>query len=126
MATHAHNKGWAWRLGSSVGRAWRGYARMEKKAVRHLVAQGAPAVAVSALLWVVKLAVLGVLFYAAFWLALLLLFAVAVAWSAGHGADAEEKMWVFTTQEDLRETPGYDPVPYNDTDHPDFPDEKDL
>ncbi|MDU6586983.1 MAG: DUF3742 family protein [Klebsiella michiganensis] len=126
MATHAHNKGWAYRLGSGMGRAWRGYARLEKKAAHWLVAQGVPRGVASALPWLARLAVLGVLLYVAFWLALLLLFAVAVAWSAGRGDAAEEKMWVFTSQEDLRETPGYDPVPYNDTDHPDFPDEKDL
>lgn len=126
MATHAHNKRWAYRLGSGMGCAWRGYARFEKEAARWLVAQGAPVVVAWALLWLAKLALLGALFYVAFWLALLLLFAVAVAWSAGRGGAAEEKMWVFTSQEDLRETPGYDPVPYNDTDHPDFPDEKNL
>ncbi len=126
MATHAHNKRWAYRLGSGMGRAWRGYARLEKKAARWLVSVGAPTGVATVLVWAVKLAVLGVFFYVAFWLALLLLFAVAVAWSAGRGDAEEEKMWVFTSQEDLRETPGYDPVPYNDTDHPDFPDEKDL
>lgn len=126
MATHAHNKGWAWRLGIGMGRAWSGYARFEKKAACWLVAQGAPVAAASALLWLVKIAVLGVLFYVAFWLALLVLFAVAVAWSAGHGEPAEEYEWPFTDLHELRKTPGYDPVPYNDFDHPDFPDEKDL
>lgn len=126
MATHAHNKRWSYRLGSVMGRAWRGYARLEKKAAHWLVAQGVPGLVASALPWLTRLAVLGVLLCVAFWLAMLLLFAVAVAWSAGRGDAAEEKMWVFTSQEDLHDTPGYDPVPYNDTDHPDFPDEKDL
>ncbi|HBN9494407.1 DUF3742 family protein [Pseudomonas aeruginosa] len=126
MATHAHNKGWAYRLGSGMGRAWRGYTRLEKKAARWLVAQGVPGLVASALPWLARLAVLSVLLYVAFWLALLLLFVVAVAWSAGQGADAEEDKWPSTRHDDLREMPWYDPVPYNDTDHPDFPDEKDL
>ncbi|HGH4624806.1 TPA: DUF3742 family protein [Enterobacter hormaechei] len=126
MATHAHNKGWAYRLGSGMGRAWRGYTRLEKKSARWLVAQGIPGLVASALPWLARLAVLGVLLYVSFWLAWLLLFAVAVAWSAGRGADAEEDKWPFVDLHELRKTPGYDPVLYNDFDHPDYPDEKDL
>ncbi|MBS3685119.1 DUF3742 family protein [Klebsiella quasipneumoniae] len=126
MATHAHNKGWTYRLGSRMGRAWRGYARFEKKAAGWLVAQGVPKVLASALPWLARLAVLGVLLYVAFWLAWLLLFAVAVAWSAGRGDDADEDEWPFISLDDPRKAHGYDPVPYNDFDHPDYPDEKDL
>lgn len=126
MATHARNKGWAYRLGGCMGCACRGYAWFEKKAAHRLVVQGAPEGVAWTLLWFARLAVLGVLLYVAFWLALLLLFAVAVAWSAGQGADTEEDKWPSTRHDDLREMPWYDPVPYNDTDHPDFPDEKDL
>lgn len=126
MATHAHNKRWAYRLGRGMGRAWRGYARFEKNAARWLVAQGVPGLVASALPWLAKLAVLGVILYVAFGLALLLLFAVAAAWSAGHGADVEGDEWPFVDLYELRKTPGYDPVFYNDFDHPDYPDEKDL
>ncbi|CAI1202109.1 DUF3742 family protein [Serratia ficaria] len=126
MATHAHNKGWAYRLGGAMGRAWRGYVRLEKKAARWLVAQGVPGLVASALPWLARLAVLGVLLYVAFWLALLLLFVVAVAWSAGHGEPVEEDEWPFISLDEPRKAHGYDPVPYNDFDHPDFPDEKDL
>lgn len=126
MATHAHNKRWAYRLGSGMGRAWRGYARLEKKAARWLVSVGAPTGVATVLVWAFKLAVLGVFFYVAFWLALLLLFAVAVAWSAGRGDTSEEDEWPFISLDEPRKAHGYDPVPYNDFDHPDFPDEKDL
>ncbi|CAP41714.1 MULTISPECIES: DUF3742 family protein [Pseudomonadota] len=114
------------RFGHKLGRTSRAYRHCERRVVAWLISVGAPSAVATALVWVVKLAVLGILLYAAFWLALLLLFAVAAAWMAGHDDATEEKMGVFTTQEDLRETPGYDPVPYNDADHPDFPDEKDL
>ncbi|MBK0032582.1 DUF3742 family protein [Erwinia sp. S43] len=114
------------RFGRRLGRIWHAYKHQERRAVAWLVSVGAPSAVATALVWAVKLVLLGVLLYATFWLALLLLFAVAAVWATGRGDAPEEKMWVFTTQEDLRETPGYDPVPYNDTDHPDFPDEKDL
>lgn len=60
------------RLGRSFGRGWRAYARGERRASSWLVYRGVPVVGATVLLWVVKLAVLGVLLYSAFWLALLL------------------------------------------------------
>ncbi|EPP5101062.1 DUF3742 family protein [Enterobacter hormaechei] len=114
------------RFGRRLGRIWRAYKRQELRVVAWLVSVGAPSGVATALVWAVKLAVLGVLLYAAFWLALLLLFAVAAAWAAGRDDATEEDEWPFARQDDIREMPWYDPVPYNDTAHPDFPDEKDL
>ncbi|WP_369326280.1 DUF3742 family protein [Alcaligenes nematophilus] len=74
------------RLGRWAGRFWRGYVRQERRAAGWLAARGLPVGGAKALLWSVKLILLGVLLYAAFWLAVLLLFAVAVAWAAQHGA----------------------------------------
>lgn len=125
MATHVHNKRWAYRLGSGMGCAWRGYARLEKKAARWLVSVGAPKGVATVLVWAVKLAVLGVLLYVAFWLAVVLLFAVAAAWSAARGDTSEEDDWPFLDMHELRKTPGYDPVLYNDYGHPDYPDDLD-
>ncbi|OOH47527.1 hypothetical protein B0B16_22995 [Pseudomonas aeruginosa] len=68
------------RLGRTLGRAWRGCARLDRRAQGWLVAQGwAPGIAKAALL-AVKLAAIGVLLYTAFWLALLLAFALVGAW----------------------------------------------
>jgi hypothetical protein len=68
------------RLGRTLGRAWRGCARLDRRAQGWLLAQGwAPGIAKAALL-AVKLAAIGVLLYTAFWLALLLAFAVVGAW----------------------------------------------
>lgn len=114
------------RFGRRLGRAWRAYLSRERRVVAWLVSVGAPSAAATALVWAVKLAVLGVLLYVAFWLALMLLFAVAAAWAAGRDGATEEDEWPFARQDDIREMPWYDPVPYNDTAHPDFPDEKDL
>lgn len=74
------------RLGRSFGRGWRGYLRREQRVARCLVTLGVPAGGAAAVLWIVKLAVLGVLLYSAFWLALLLIFAVI---AAGVMGDAE-------------------------------------
>ncbi|WIJ66534.1 DUF3742 family protein [Serratia nevei] len=68
------------RLGRTLGRAWRGCARLDRRAQGWLLAQGwAPCIAKAALL-AVKLAAIGVLLYTAFWLALLLAFALVGAW----------------------------------------------
>jgi len=81
--------------GRTLGRMWRGFARLDRKAGGWLAAQGMPLALAKALLWGVKLAVLGVLLYAAFWLALVLLFAVVSAWVACNTAfdDDQEPEW---------------------------------
>lgn len=83
MTTNTHNEHWSHRLGRRTGHAWRGYLRREQRAVGWLVAWGVPAGGATALLWIVKLLVLGVLLYAAFWFALALAFAllIALGWS---------------------------------------------
>ena len=83
------------RLGRTLGRGWRGCARLDRQAQGWLLAQGwAPGVA-KAVVLVAKFAVLGVLFYTAFWLALLLLFAVASAWTVSNAEwdDEQETAW---------------------------------
>lgn len=68
------------RLGRALGRAWRGCARLDRRTQGWLLARGwAPDIAKAALL-AVKLAAIGVLLYTAFWLALLLAFALVGAW----------------------------------------------
>ena len=68
------------RLGRTPGRAWRSCARLDRRAQGWLLARGwAPGIAKAALL-AVKLAAIGVLLYTAFWLALLLAFALVGAW----------------------------------------------
>ena len=68
------------RLGRSFGRGWRAYARGERRASNWLVSKGVPMAGATVLLWTVKLVVLGLLFYAVFWMALLLVFVMVVAW----------------------------------------------
>jgi hypothetical protein len=79
------------RLGRWLGGMWRGYARRERQAAAWLAAQGVPAGGTVALLWVVKLGVLAMLFYAVFWLALLVAFAIAAAWVARNYDVGEEE-----------------------------------
>lgn len=125
MATQASHAPWAARLGRAAGRAWRSYLRGERRAVEWLASRGLSAGIARALLWVVKLVVLGVLLYTALWLALLLLFVVAAGRVAEHSVPAREDEWPFQSLDELRKTPGYDPVLYNDFSHSDYPDEKD-
>ncbi len=88
--------GTAERLGRSLGRGWRAYARSERRVSNWLASKGVPVAGAVALLWVVKLAVLGVLLYATSWLALLLVFAIAGTWvarNAGLDDDPPEPEW---------------------------------
>jgi hypothetical protein len=87
MSTNTHISN-AERFGNWLGRGWRGYVRRERQVSGWLAAQGVPCGAATVLLWIAKLAVLGVLFYAAFWLAVLIVVAVVAARSA-HNADWE-------------------------------------
>ena len=104
------------RLGRRLGRGWRAYARSERRVSNWLVVKGVPWVGAALLLWVVKLAVLGLLFYAAFWLALVLLGVVVAGWAAAANTSDEDE-WPFTDLTELRKTPGYDPNLYNDASH---------
>ena len=103
------------RLGRTLGRRWRAYARGERRASNWFVSKGMPRAGASALVWVAKLAVLGMLLYVAFWFALVLLGVAAVGWAAANASDEDE--WLFTDLTELRKTPGYDPNLYNDTSH---------
>lgn len=49
------------RLGRAFGRGWRAYARCERRASNWLVSKGMPTAGATALVWMVKLAALGVL-----------------------------------------------------------------
>ncbi|EIU1410641.1 TPA: DUF3742 family protein [Pseudomonas aeruginosa] len=81
MSTKSHRSN-AERLGRWLGGMWRGYARRERQAAAWLIGRGVPAGGAAAVLWIFKFGVLVILFYVAFWLALLAVFAVATAWGA--------------------------------------------
>ncbi|SSW71231.1 hypothetical protein AVE30378_04458 [Achromobacter veterisilvae] len=104
------------RLGRSIGRGWRAYVRGERRLSNWLASKGMPMAGVAVLLWVVKLAVLGMLFYVAFWFAVMLLGVAAAGWATAANTSDEEE-WPFTDLTELRKTPGYDPNLYNDTSH---------
>ncbi len=104
------------RLGRSVGRGWRAYARSERRLSSWLASKGMPLAGATVLLWGVKLAALGMLLYVAFWIALVVLALVVAGWAAAANTPDEEE-WPFTDLTELRKTPGYDPNLYNDASH---------
>lgn len=106
------------RLGRTLGRGWRAYARSEQRASNWLASKGVPVAGATALVWVTKLAVLGVLLYAAFWFALVLLSLAAAGWGMSQRHSDEDGFELqYPTIEELRATPGYDPNLHNDTSH---------
>lgn len=104
------------RLGRSFGRGWRAYIRGERRMSKRLASKGMPVAVATVLLWVVKLAALGLLLYVAFWIGLVLLGVAVAGWAAAANNSGEEE-WPFTDLTELRKTPGYDPNLYNDTSH---------
>ncbi|CAM5214346.1 MULTISPECIES: DUF3742 family protein [Alcaligenaceae] len=82
------------RFGRLLGLGWRAYARGELQVSKRLASQGVPITGAVALLWLVKLTALGLLLYAAFWLAMLVVFLVAGAWVARNAEwDEPETEW---------------------------------
>lgn len=120
MAQHSM----AERAGRVAGRAWRWFASREQQLIRTLAAQGLSLRVARIVLWVVKLVVLGALLYLAFWLTLLLVFAIVGAWTVYHkDTDYEVAGSSLGDSADHKKNPFYDPINYNDTPDPRFSDE---
>lgn len=112
------------RIGRTLGRLRQGLMRLDQKAHGELVAQGLPPGVANVVLLVVKLVTLGMLAYAAFWLALLLVFVVVAAWVAPNSAYNESEEWAIGDQADHKRTVFYDPINYDDDPDPRFRDER--
>ena len=87
------------RFGRSFGRGWRACARCEQRVVEWLVAKGVQAAGATALVWMVKLAVLGVLLYFVFWLALVLvlLLSAVAGWASSYPV-VDDEHWAKTDE----------------------------
>lgn len=79
------------RLGRTLGRTWRGCARLDRRAQDWLRAKGLAPGAAQAASLTVRLAALAMLLYSVFWLALLLSFAVAGAWLLHNDDGSDDK-----------------------------------
>jgi len=89
------------RFGRWLGRGWCGYVRGERRVSAWLVAEGVPVSVATALVWAVKLAVLGMLLYVAFWVALLALFMVGAGWAANN-SDQDDEDYPWAQEDELR------------------------
>ncbi|WP_308142783.1 DUF3742 family protein [Burkholderia pseudomallei] len=83
MRTTAHPTV-AERVGRGLGRAWLAIRRQEARIAQHFVHQGLSRGVATIILWGVKLLVLGVLLYVAFWLTLVAIAVLAAVWLAQH------------------------------------------
>jgi len=113
------------RLGRTLGRAWRGCARLDRRAQGWLRGQGLAPDLVQAASLVVKLAALGVLLYSAFWLALLIVGLVVVSWMAKQDHDEEDSDFLGRKAEECDHRQGlfYHPASYDDDPDPRFKDD---
>ncbi|NMG55407.1 DUF3742 family protein [Aromatoleum aromaticum] len=123
--TTKNRPGNAERLGRWLGGLWRGFVRQERGVSGWLVARGMPAGGATALLWIVKLAVLGALLYAAFWLALMFVFFIATAWlvSSSDEGVLEQSQGAEDEEHDHRKSVFYHPLSYSDDPDPRFEDD---
>lgn len=78
------------RIGRGLGRTWLVIRRQDARVVQHLMHQGLSRGIATLILRAVKLLVLGVLLYVAFWLTLVAIFVLAAAWLAGNADDTAE------------------------------------
>lgn len=111
-------------VGRWLARGWRGYVRGERWLSNWLASQGVSASVATIVRWTFNLVALGVLLYAAFWSALLLIFAIAAAWVAGHSNEQDEDDFLGHKAEerDHRNSLGYHPFNYDDDPDPRFKD----
>ncbi|QNM96698.1 DUF3742 family protein [Chitinimonas koreensis] len=94
MKATAHNNT-AERAGRALGRAVRALSRHDRNARSWLITQGLQPGAAQVLSLTAKLVVIGVLFYVAFWLALLAAFALFAAYAGRHAdlSDIGKSEW---------------------------------
>jgi hypothetical protein len=86
----------AQRMGRMLGRAWRGFLRREEDARQWLTARGLPRGVAQALLLILRIAVLGMALYGAFWLAAVVIGIAVGVWNnqnADRSRMREEHEW---------------------------------
>lgn len=113
------------RVGRTFGGLWRGCVRLDRRATHLLVEKGwAPGVAQAVMLFI-KLAAIGVLLYAAFWLTLLFVFVIATAWLASSSDEdvLEQSQGAGDEEHDHRKSVFYHPLSYSDDPDPRFEDD---
>ncbi len=113
------------RLGRMLGRAWRGCAHLDRRAQGWLLARGWASGAAKAMLLVAKLVALGLLLYAAFWMAALVVLVVIAAWAARQQSTDDDSDFLGRKAEerDHREGPFYHPTSYDDDPDPRYEDD---
>jgi hypothetical protein len=113
------------RLGHTLGQAWRGCARLDRRVRGWLLARGWAPGAANTLLLVVKLAVIGVLLYTVFWLALVIVGLAIVAWMARQDHDEDDSDFLGRKVEavDHRQGLFYHPASCDDDPDPRYKDD---
>lgn len=124
MATQVQGAGWSYRLGRAARRALRGYSRSEKQMAGWLASNGLPEALAFGAVWAIRFSIAGVLLYAAFWVAVVVVVGLGAAWYAQQDTSSDDgDLGVHTAWDEIRNNPGYDPLPYEDIEHPNYPHE---
>lgn len=107
-------------VGQRLGRAWRGLVRQETRVTHWIVGHGMPWYIATSIVWIVKLAVLAILLYAAVWIAVVLAMVLIAAAGVRHADEEEQPKWLEKDPDDHREELFYHPISYNDDPDPRF------
>jgi hypothetical protein len=117
-----HQNSHAFRAGALLGRMWRAAAQQEASARHWRIDKGVSAGVATAALWIIKLTVLAILLYVAFWLALVFAVVVIAAAFVRTTHEDSDVEW-FPRPTDHRDELFYDPLDHNDDPDPRFPGE---
>ena len=109
-------------VGKRLGRAWRWFVRQEVRLAHWMMSNGISQRVAIAILWTVKLAVLVVVLYAAFWMAMVLAIVLIAAVGARGAGEGEQPEWLEKDPDDHREDLFYDPLSHNHDPDPRFDD----
>lgn len=122
MSATPESAGRSERLGRWLARAWKALLRQEIRFTRWLVGQGLPAFLATGLLWLLKLALVVVVGYAVFWLAVILAIAFVAVRILGHAdldAEPDSNEWRHGLQGfGLYNHNGDRIIPYDPTEDP--------
>ncbi|MDD1148839.1 DUF3742 family protein [Pseudomonas sp. TNT2022 ID357] len=98
------------RLGRWLGGVWQGLVRRDAQLAVWLNDKGLSIGATKTLIWLLRLAFFGLLFYVALWLVLIVVFALAAAWVARNSPPTDWSQNPPGGPEDPKECLSYDPM----------------
>lgn len=110
------------RVGHWLGRKWRVYVSLETGTLQWFQRKGVSSWLVNPFMWALKMLMVGILLYSAFWIGVIILIVFFIGWRICNASFKSDEEWAIGEQTDHKKSVFYDPINYNDTDDPRFDD----